>query len=237
MRKVATWFYPAAVLLAATACEPPPRPVAALRILVTDGGDGPVAGAEVWNGTTPLGESSARGYVEAPAVVAPPGGVLRLHATCPRGFEYRTPTRRVPVPAGASGADGASGAGAEVIAVSLTCRSVARLLAVAIRTGDPTLAGLSLRLDGQAHGQLGADGAAHLLVERPPGSTVQVTLDTGARGRLVPQHPVHVLPVPDADSTAVIEQHFEQASPTRGRRARKRKRRAAADAPRPYRIR
>lgn len=95
--------------------------------------------------------------------------------------------------------------------LAFVCRPRLRTLAIVVRAVGGE--GLVLRADGEALGQVAADGTLHVVLERPPESELRLLLDTSDRA-LVPRNPTRELRVADRDELVVFD---EQLAPVKRR--------------------
>lgn len=94
--------------------------------------------------------------------------------------------------------------------LAFVCRPRLRTLAVVVRAVGGE--GLVLRADGEALGEVAADGTLHVVLERPPESELRLMLDTGDRP-LTPRNPARELRVADRDELVVFDEQLALVKP------------------------
>ncbi|MDH5670973.1 MAG: hypothetical protein OEZ06_02430 [Myxococcales bacterium] len=216
-------------ITAAAACSRPSAPPAPVQLTVealTPGGKA-VAGVRLWADGRELGRTDASGRLSQKLA-----GRVELTSACPAGYHGDSTARVLN-----SRSPHQTKLAPEPITIRLRCEPLLHLAAVVVRAeGGP---GLPVLIDGEPAAQTDAEGLVHLMLERPPGSSLRVAIDTTSEPSLRPQNPVQTFHLEQGDSILLFDQKL----------SRRRRRRhvpsfkapalhdgAPNEPPRPYRI-
>lgn len=190
----------ASAALSGCPVAPPSEGARLLRVVVRDDRGSALSNVPVevegLSATTTAADGSARvslGLEGAPRA--------RVAVICPAAYRPVEPRHVVRTRALSS----------STLELAFVCRPRLRTLAVVVRAigGE----GLVLRADGEALGQVAADGTLHVVLERPPGSELRLLLDTADRA-VTPRNPARELRVADRDELIVFD---EQLAPVKRR--------------------
>lgn len=197
--------------LALSACgePPPPAPFPVTFEASSDPGV-PLAGVTITAAGQPVGTTGEHGTLTA-ELRGPVGSLVAVGATCPAG--HREP---LPVPAVVlrPAIDLATGAPA-TMRVSVTCPPALRHGVLVVRaTGAGSREGIPVLVDGLEVARTDRSGVAHVALERPPGTTVNVMLATATvMPDLLPRDPVLPVSFADRDDIFYFDRPFETPAP------------------------
>jgi hypothetical protein len=217
-------------LVLAYACAPRPAPSATRELTIaarTPDGKA-VALVQCWRDGTLLGATDADGQLRT-RVVGRPSQTITFSFACPAEYATSTPKRSLLL-AGVEHATAAS-----PITLRVECRSLEIATAVVVRAHGASLAGLPVRVRGEAVAQTDAHGHAHTVVRSRPGTTLRVELDTRSEPALRPDSPSRAFALGTTDGFVLFDQAFSREPPRRAQA------RAAPPTPsaitkKPYRI-
>jgi hypothetical protein len=164
----------------------------------------PLAHVRITSRGAPLGETDADGLLRF-ALTGSAGDVVPLETQCPEGHRSPKPLSVVLRPL----ADGRP-------EFRVACQPLTRAIVVAVRAQNGV--DLPLRYLGQEIARTDGSGAAHALLDVPPGETVTLTLDTSAQAKLMPQHPELKVVVPERDEIVVFDEKFKLPKPPHKKR-------------------
>lgn len=209
------------------ACQQPARqePRSQLAIVVramTPGGE-LVADVRAWADARELGVTRGDGVLHA-MLAGREGQRVQLTFACPAGHRTLDPRREFPLQATRA----VTAQREATVSLTVRCAPIEQLAALVVRASGASAAGLRVRVEGEALGQLGRDGTAHLLVAVRARQPLRVMLDTSAAPALRPANPMQTFELRDQDRVVLFDQHFSAATrkvPTTAPRVR-----------RPYRI-
>jgi hypothetical protein len=190
----------AAALPLLCACgTPAEQPAFELTVRVESDPGTPVPHAVLTHSGHALGKSDAEGLVSF-RLTGALGEAASLDVTCPTGF--RAPEKPLAVTLRAL-VDSRRKPEYRV-----RCAPELRKLVVAVRA--PLAVGVPVTYLGRVLARTDQDGAAHAMLELPPGESVDLVLDTsGPEHRaLRPQNPELKLVVPERDDVVTFEQQF-----------------------------
>ncbi len=173
-----------------------PAREASLSVDVVDDQGGALTGIAILVDDAPVATTNGQGRARA-IVQAEKSARVRVRAQCPQ--TYREAEARM---VALSRADAQSAP----LALRMTCTPKLRTLAVVVRA--PGGEGLTLRADGVPIAKVGADGSAHVVVERAPDTKVRLSLDTAEHPKLLPQYPAREVNVTERDEIVVFDQAF-----------------------------
>src|SRR5690606_22177825 len=106
----------------------------------------------------------------------------------------------------------------QTVEMRFECRARARAVVLVVRAKGE--ANLPVRVHGEEIARTNARGVAHVPLRADRGSTLRVTLDTGARPTLRPQNPTATFEVGERDAVFVLAQEFARPEPPPRKRAR-----------------
>ncbi len=179
----------------------------------TNDSDEPVSGVAVSAGGNALGQTNERGEL-ATTLSGSEGQQVRITSKCPEGNARigEAPTlvlRRF---------EGVSDGKPSALRYSIQCKPTNRLIALVARASEQV--GLPLLVDGEPYGTLDRSGAFHATFRRPPGTSLRVTLDTGAHPDLRPQSPMRIFNIRDSDELLLFVQKFQKVKKPKPKRRR-----------------
>ncbi len=173
----------------------PPEEAFALAFVVTDAGGQPVEGATVSVGHAVAGHTPPSGTLR---FVRPGrrGERLEVAVACPRGLAP-SPAHSVLVLRATAGG---------VLEHALRCRPVPPETVIVVHA--PGASDLPVMVDGLRVGKTDARGVAHVLLREPPGTRVEIALDTSSAPHLLPQSPRQAFSVGAQSQALVFHRHF-----------------------------
>ena len=179
--------------------QPPPAPFQVYVKVESDPGH-PIASAVIARGGTVLGTTG----VDGRAILSIPGmdgESVDVNVKCPDAFQ--SPPKAVTIRLTRL-ADKT-----KVPEYAAFCPPTVRRVVVAIRAENG--ANLPVKYLGSARTRTDISGAAHLVLEVPPGQTVRLELDTTEKGneRLRPQNPPFTYQVGQQDAVALWDHKFQ----------------------------
>jgi hypothetical protein len=176
----------------------PPRPAPFIVAFAVEGDpDQPIAGATVSRNDQPIATTGADGRAQI-TLDGADGETVDTSIKCPA--TYKSPPHPVSIRLARTG-DG------RAPLFKVTCPPSQRHVVVAVKAENgPNLPVVYL---GKVITRTDASGAAHFVIEAPPGDQFQVTLDTADDRKLSPASPSKPFTVGARDDIFVFEQKFE----------------------------
>lgn len=193
----------------------------------------PLPGLPIRVGETLLGETSPGGTLIV-QVAAKEGERYPLQAPCPEDHNADDP----PVDVFFRSTKGLGGDVQNHIELTIVCARTRRLAALLIHADG--YEDMPISIDGVVRGRTGAEGFAHLRLDRQPGVQFQVSLDSSSHPTLVPANPSQTMSVGEDDGLFVFEPVFREARVEKKARKRRVRRAPPAQPPaapkRPVRV-
>jgi hypothetical protein len=163
----------------------------------------PVAGAQIATRGQAIGVTSAEGTVQAP-LLGFEGDRVPITLTCPSGFAAN-PAESVII---LRSVQGLGGEGRKPIEHALGCQPTKRDAVVLVHVSGAA-ASLPVKIDGAVVGQTDSLGFGHFYLRSDPGARFEVSVDTSAQPKLMPQNPQQVFQVDTRDDLFVFDRDFK----------------------------
>jgi hypothetical protein len=194
----------AAIALIGIGCgqaSPPAAEPFVVELRAAAGDGSPLEGVALALGDGTASSSDARGRAVL-MVSAADGTLVRLRATCPAGYDLEAEIPALRLKRTRSIAAKTE----QAIPVEVRCERAVHDVVVVVKAERGTR--LPVLIDGKALATTDDQGIAHLLVQRArTQTTLQVGLDTSARGALKPVSPTRTFEL-NGDAVVIFEQPF-----------------------------
>jgi hypothetical protein len=193
----------AAFLALAVGCEDPkPVPFPAHFNVVADE-KAPVVGAQISARGQVVGSTNAEGTLQAP-LLGFEGDRIPITLTCPSGYAA-SPAESVLI---LRSVQGLGGEERKPIEHALGCQPTKRDAVVLVHVSGAA-ASLPVKIDGAVVGQTDSLGFGHFYLRSDPGARFEVSVDTTAQPKLMPQNPQQVFQVETRDDVFVFDRDFK----------------------------
>lgn len=197
-----TLHWGAALALALGCADPKPVPFPAHFTVVADE-KAPVSGAQLTARGQGLGATNAEGMLQAP-LLGFEGERIPITLTCPAGYAAN-PAESVLI---LRSVQGLGGEARRPIEHALSCQPTKRDAVVLVHVSGAA-ASLPVKIDGAVVGQTDSLGFGHFYLRSDPGARFEVSVDTTAQPKLMPQNPQQVFQVDTRDDVFVFDRDFK----------------------------
>ncbi len=174
-----------------------------------------LAGLAIDVGETALGETDASGLLRV-QVSAHFGDRYVLKAPCPQGYVADEAPKEVLFKATTD----LRGQEHSSIDLRIVCARDKRVAALLVHAGG--YQGMPVLIDGVLSGTTGAQGFAHLRLDREPGTQFEVTLDSSSQPALMPANPTQTMTIGEQDGLFVFDPQFHERPVEKKKRRRAR---------------
>lgn len=201
-------------LAAGVACSDPEPIPFTINFSVTADEKLPVTNAQIKVRGKSAGATDAAGEISL-RVKGFEGDRLPIGLTCPEGYAAK-PSESVVI---LRTIGGLSGEERRPITHDLGCQPTKRDAVVLVHVGGQA-ASLPVKIDGAVVGQTDDLGFAHIHLRTDPGSRFEVSLDTSANDKLMPQNPKQQFQIGQSDDVFVFDKSFKLPAPPKVKRRR-----------------
>lgn len=198
MRALAVGMLVAVAFAGCKDFDPPPTPPFRVYVKVESDPSKPVEGATVARGTKTLATTDAEGRALL-TIAGSEGESVDVAVKCPDQFQSPLKSTSIRLTRFADPK--------RVPEYAVACPPTKRRVVVAIKAENG--ANLPVRYLNQTIARTDASGAAHVLLEVPPGSQFQIGLDTSDNPRMKPPSPTRPFTVGQSDDILLFEQKFD----------------------------